>query len=225
MDGIVSVRPRMHFTEKIVWLLFLTALATLEIRVITQSDQENTQDKVWLAGKLKTIQDSFHAARDGKEQLDSVPAGTGSPNVAWGCCNTAPYRYSKLPEEQPTQTGKRFVDEEKLGLALADKETSSATVINDGTNEAGNLANQIVIGLWVGKCVAEGNFIKTGAPSYFPDPLTLEVSSVRTSAEDHSVEEAKALKAALTEQGVVAVLQYTQQAFPPNFMRVKIAGQ
>jgi hypothetical protein len=73
--------------------------------------------------------------------------------------------------------------------------------------------------------VAGGNNIKIGDPAFFPDSLTVEVSTKPTSTDDHSIAEAKALVSALARQRVTAILRYTDQAFPPNFMRIKVAGQ
>lgn len=70
-----------------------------------------------------------------------------------------------------------------------------------------------------------GDNIKIGDPQFFPDSLTIEVSATAASPEDHSREEAQNLLAALKKQGVTATLRFTTLAFPPNFMRIKIAGQ
>jgi hypothetical protein len=48
--------------------------------------------------------------------------------------------------------------------------------------------------------VVGGNNIKIGDPAFFPDSLTVEVSSVAASPEDHSVAEAKSLVTALKKQ-------------------------
>jgi hypothetical protein len=102
---------------------------------------------------------------------------------------------------------------------------SAATIINDGTNEAGNFAKQLEIGLHMAGWQVGGDNIKMGDPEFFPDSLTVEISSVPASSEDHSVDEAKNLVAALKNQGVAATQRFTTLKFPPNFMRIKVAGQ
>jgi hypothetical protein len=82
-----------------------------------------------------------------------------------------------------------------------------------------------VEGLRFGGWQAGGDNIKIGDPAFFPDSLTIEISAVPVSSEDHSIEEANALKNALKSLGTDATIRYTTLAFPPNFMRVKVAGR
>lgn len=228
MAGIVSLRPRMHFAEKIAWVLVLTAFAAFEVVAIKNSDAASTTDKKALVISLTAIQKKLDKTLS---QLNVVHDG-----IAEMASNkpylppTRPALRPKPPEKTKPGSnehllGKRFVDAEKLGLSLSNTEPSSASVWNDGTNEAGNFANQLVVGLRDGKWVAGGNNLKMGDPQFFPDHLTLEISSLKASPEDHSIEEAKILQKALAQQGVSAVIRYTQQAFPANFMRVKVSGQ
>jgi hypothetical protein len=209
----------MKFPEKVTWAIILPALALLEFHAINGADSNNLEARKQVNTKLEGIQSTIDTDT---KQLNVVSQG-----IAVMAQNPQPQakpfqRPQVKPQENP---GKRFVSAEKLGLALLGKETSSATVINDGTNEAGNFANQLVIGLRNANWVAGGDNIKIGDPAFFPDSLTMEVSSRPASADDHSVAEAKSLISALAKQGVTATLRYTDQAFPANFMRIKVAGQ
>jgi hypothetical protein len=129
-----------------------------------------------------------------------------------------------LKDPPQIQQGKRFVSAETLGAALRNREPSSATIINDGTNDAGNFAKQLENGLQKSGWQVGGNNVKIGDPHFFPDSLTIEVSSNPASSEDRSIDEAKHLIAALESQGVRASLRFTALKFPPNFMRIKVAG-
>jgi hypothetical protein len=227
--GIVSLRPRMHFAEKIIWVLLLVIFATFEVVAIKKSDTASTKDRIDLNAKMTTILgklditlSQLNVVHDGiaemsKNKTPSLPARVKAPRPE------PPTETKPLPSERPFV--RRFVDAEKLGIYLLGSEPSSASVWNDGTNEAGNLANQLVIGLMNGKWIAGGNNLKMGDPAFFPDSLTLEVSSQKVSSADHSEDEAKTLQRALAQQGVTSVIRYTQQVFPANFMRVKVAGQ
>ena len=122
------------------------------------------------------------------------------------------------------QTNRRVIDAEKLGDVLRAAPPAAATVISDGTVEAGALAQQLVIGLGMGGWQAGGDNVKSGDPNFFPDSdLTIEVSATAASPEDHSVEAAKRLVTDLARQNVVATLRYTTLTFPENFMRIKVA--
>ena len=232
MAGIVSLRPRMHFAEKVAWVLLFAVFTAFEVLVLTKTDIAATAEKKELTGKLESIKSSIdttlsqiNVIKDGVAVMlsNSHSTTTTIPNKTH---HAPPVPKMHEPSQEPQTAGRRFVDAEKLGLYLKSAPpASSASVINDGTNEAGNLANQIVIGLIAGNWVAGGNNIKMGDPAFFPDPLTIEVSNARASANDYSPEEAKTLQGALKNQGVVAKIEYTQQAFPANFMRIKVAGR
>lgn len=214
--GIMSLRPKMKFLEKLAWIIVLVLLTVLEFRAIDKSDTENLNQRRELNTRLEDIKIDLE---NETRQLSVVSEG-----MAAMAQNSRP-ETATHPALPPQSSGKRFVSPEKLGLQLKGGESSSATVINDGTNEAGNFANQLVIGLRNGGWVAGGNNIKIGDPAFFPDSLTIEVSAHPESSKDHSIEEAKALVNALSKQGVKATLRFTEQAFPPNFMRIKVAGE
>lgn len=217
--GVMSLRPKMKFPEKVAWVIILTALAVFEFHAIDASDSDNLAARKELNKSLGKIQEGIERA---SKELNVVSQG-----MAVMAQNSPPQTsVVQRPQVKPPQAlVRRFVSAEKLGLDLQGKEISSATVINDGTNEAGNFANQLVIGLRNANWVAGGNNIKIGDPAFFPDSLTVEVSTKPTSTDDHSIAEAKALVSALARQRVTAILRYTDQAFPPNFMRIKVAGQ
>jgi hypothetical protein len=217
--GVMSLRPNMKFGEKVAWMAILTSLAMLEFRSINVADIENLEARREVNTKLQEV---LKGIETDTKQLNVISIG-----IASMAQKSSPETHSVQRPQENVQQGqsKRFISAEKLGLDLQGKETSSATVINDGTNEAGNLANQLVIGLRDANWVAGGNNIKMGDPAFFPDSLTVEVSSRPASADDRSVAEAKSLVSALAKQSVTATLRYTDQAFPANFMRVKVAGQ
>jgi hypothetical protein len=215
--GIMSLRPQMLFPEKSAWILILIFLSVLEFRAIGENDKNNIREKADLNTKLEGIKGDLQRTLQG---LNVVSIGISSMAQ-----NSHPQVQTEHRTQPQPANGKRFVSAEKLALDLRSKEPSSATVINDGTNEAGNFANQLVIGLRGANWVVGGNNIKVGDPAFFPDSLTVEVSSVAASPEDHSVAEAKSLVTALKKQGIAATLRYTEQAFPSNFMRIKVAGQ
>jgi hypothetical protein len=125
----------------------------------------------------------------------------------------------------PNRQNKRNLNAEDLGAALRGSEHGAATIINDGTVEAGTFAKQLEIGLKMASWPTGGDNVKIGDPNFFPDSLTIEVSSLPASPEDHSTQEAKSLIAALQKQRVDAVLRFTDLRFPPNFLRIKVAGR
>ena len=226
VGGVMSLRPQMRFPEKAAWVLILASLAVFEFRAIDASDAENLKAKTELNNALREMKADLVTD---SQQLNVVAMGISSMSAS-PQYSTKPRQAASAPTVNPThltspQTGRRSISAEELGIDLKGAEHSSATVINDGTNEAGNFANQLVIGLMDAGWVAGGHNIKMGDPGFFPDALTVEVSSVPTSPDDHSVAAAKSLIAALAKQNIEATLRFTQQAFPSNFMRIKVAGQ
>ena len=238
------IKDRISRREKAVWSAVLIFFAVLELRTIhydgIEHDAVVNHDRCVQLDSFQKIADGIKKELDNTGQILDIEKQGRSPSISstdkkalitkWG-------QVSKLqtkavdgavatPENPPQiQQGKRSVDAEALGLALKSGESSAATVINDSTNEAGNFANQLVVGLHFGGWQAGGNNIKIGDPGFFPDSLTVEVSANPASAEDHSIAEAKALITALKKQGVEATLRFTTLQFPPNFMRIKVAGQ
>jgi hypothetical protein len=217
LAALMSLRPKMKDREKAIGIIILGALTVFEFQAIDRNDSENLQARTDLNTKLGEIKSGLELS---SKELNVVAIG-----IASMAQNSRPQAQTDHHAQPQQPTGKRFVSAEKLALDLRSKESSSAAVINDGTNEAGNFANQLVIGLRGANWVVGGNNIKIGDPAFFSDSLTVEVSSVAASPEDHSVAEAKSLVAALKKQGVAATLRYTEQAFPSNFMRIKVAGQ
>jgi hypothetical protein len=124
-----------------------------------------------------------------------------------------------------SQPSKRILSAESLGKALKGKPACSAAVWNDGTSGPANLASQLSIGLQMGGWQLQGGGAKTADPEWFPDDLTVEISSTQASPSDGSRAAADLLIRALKDQGVVAILRFTPQSFPVNFMRIKVAGQ
>lgn len=120
---------------------------------------------------------------------------------------------------------RRIINAQELGLALKDKEPMTAAIWNDGTNEAGTFAQQLVIGLQMAGWQIKGGGQKLADPYFFPDGLTIEISSIPIS-EDYSAKQAKILVEVLKVKfHIDAVLRYTDQKFPPNFMKIKVAGR
>jgi hypothetical protein len=91
--------------------------------------------------------------------------------------------------------------------------------------EAGAFAKQLEIGLRMTGWTVGGDNIKMGDPEFFPDGLTVELSSNVVSPNDKSEMQAKLLIANLGKLGVNATLRFTTLTFPPNFMRIKVAGR
>lgn len=75
------------------------------------------------------------------------------------------------------QTGRRALNAENVGAVLRQEPPAAATIINDGTVEAGSFAKQLEIGLRMGGWDVGGDNIKIGDPEFFPDSLTIEVSA------------------------------------------------
>jgi len=232
--AVMSVHENMRVWEKLIWIALLGLLLVVELKSITKDHKDQ-------ATTFRNIADGIKQTSDKGDQIITLLEEQSRTQVspqerlqalvkAWGKAselNTKAAEGATATPQQPSQiqVSKRFVSAESLGLALRGQEHSSATVVNDGTNEAGNFANQLEIGLQDAGWQVGGNNMKMGDPQFFPDSLTVEVSSNPASAEDHSVDEAKNLIAALKAQGVTATLRYTTLAFPPNFMRIKVAGQ
>jgi hypothetical protein len=57
--GIMSVRPEMHFYEKLAWILVLISFTILEVRAIVKSDQENFANLINQNSKFKETNDSL----------------------------------------------------------------------------------------------------------------------------------------------------------------------
>jgi len=230
--------------EKAIWTIVMFALLWLELRTLYLDRDDHDAEQVYVrCAELQSFQkiaDGIKQELDNTSQILEIERQGRSPHLSpeeernlikkWGQVSrlqTKAVEGAVATSEHPSQIqqGRRTINAEALGAALKSEPTAAATVINDGTNEAGNFANQLVIGLGFGGWQAGGDNIKMGDPAFFPDSLTVEVSSNPASPGDRSSEAAKALVAALKRQGVEVSLRYTTLAFPPNFMRIKVAGQ
>lgn len=238
------IRERIGRGEKALWTFLLLLFAVLELRTIhydaVEREDSDRHDRCVQLRSFQAIADGIKQELSNTTQILELEKQGRAPSISpeqekslirkWGQLSQLHTKAVEgavaSPEHPPQiQQGKRTINAEALGAAIKTQEPAAATVINDGTNEAGNFANQLVIGLRFGGWQAGGDNIKIGDPAFFPDSLTVEVSATPASPADHSVEEAKALIAALKKQGVEATLRFTNLAFPPNFMRIKVAGQ
>lgn len=115
------------------------------------------------------------------------------------------------------------IDVKRLGLALKESEPSSAAIISDTTSAARDFAKHLATGLRMGGWIVGGdNFADR---EFFSDLLAIEISSNPASADDHSFQEAKSLLDILkTKFNVEGTLYQVDLKFPPNFMRIKVAG-
>jgi len=238
--AIMTLREHMGEIEKVVWIALLGALLVIEMRTISKDRTDQTKQIEKIVGGISTNIDlskqnlAISTALLAAVQLSSrqpVPHNDKKPLIAaWGAISQLNSKVvegaTATPSSPPKiQQGKRFVSAEALGLALKEKEHSAATIISDGTNEAGALAKQLEIGLRDAGWQTGGDNIKMGDPAFFPDSLTLEVSASPASTEDRSLEEAEELQQYLERNGIEAVIRKTDLQFPPNFMRIKVAGR
>ncbi|MFI5107967.1 MAG: hypothetical protein ACHP78_03875 [Terriglobales bacterium] len=120
----------------------------------------------------------------------------------------------------------RHVNAEQLGKHLMAFEGVTAAIWNDGTNEPGALAKQIEIGLGMAKWNLQAGGSKGSDAAWFPDSLTIEVSSKTEPSQERAHQAAAALKKVLKSNFQIdSQIRYTDQAFPENFMRIKVASQ
>jgi hypothetical protein len=243
----VSLQEHMSARERAVWIALAGILLVVELRAIRKDRTDQNKEFQTIGEGIKNGLGKSDVLIELSKQNLAISASLVTavellgrqfpPNkdqktiiTAWGAIsqlNTKAVEGATASPQQPSeiQRGKRFVSAEALGISLRSQGPSAATIINDGTNEAGNFAKQLEIGLHMAGWQVGGDNIKMGDPEFFPDSLTVEISSVPASSEDHSVDEAKNLVAALKNQGVAATQRFTTLKFPPNFMRIKVAGQ
>jgi hypothetical protein len=243
----MSIHEHMSAREKTVWIILLGVLLVVELRSINKDRLDQNHEfrnigegirnelgksdaLIDLAKQNLTISTSLAATVQAISRLYSSSKDQKPIIAAWGAVSQLPTKAidgAMATPEYPSrvQQGRRFVSAETLGSSLKDKEPSAATIINDGTNEAGNFAKQLEIGLRNAGWQTGGDNVKMGDPAFFPDSLTIEVSTIPASGEDHSIQEAKNLKAALERQDVEATVRFTDLRFPANFMRIKVAGR
>ncbi|HEV2646819.1 MAG TPA: hypothetical protein VGU46_10690 [Acidobacteriaceae bacterium] len=89
--GIMSVRPKIHPSEKAAWMVFLIAFAVLEVRAIEKSDNQNTTDRV---ATSKSLTEALQGVKRTLEQTQPH-ALFGNPSI-------------DLPPPTPLEEGKRF---------------------------------------------------------------------------------------------------------------------
>jgi len=145
--GIMSVRPQMRPAEKAAWVFVLVAFAVLEVHAINRGDEEN---KTIRDGQNEVFKGIADGVKKSNSQLEISNRNIQVLSIGiLSLLNTKAVQGAVASPAQPSQRqqGQRFVSAEKLDSALKSKESSAATVINDGTNEAGNFSDQLVIGL------------------------------------------------------------------------------
>jgi hypothetical protein len=229
--AIMSLQEGIGRREKVVWVVLLAVLLMVEMRSISKDRDEHNAEFGRIAGGITTLIDK-------SDQLIQLQISSRSPQAPnkealvkeWGNASlfNIPAVKGALPtttEPPQIQRGPRHISAEQLGSYLRGEEAASATIINDGTVEAGSFAKQLQIGLMMAGWTVGGDNVKIGDPDFFPDSLTIEVSADPASPDDNSASEAKSLIDALSKQGIEATLRYTTLAFPPNFMRIKVAGR
>jgi hypothetical protein len=238
--AIMSIRE-MSMPEKVAWLVILILLATAEIRSIIKNEEEQN---VQLATTSRAIQSELNntSALLGLSQIEINilqslsrnpqldPSDIDALAKAWGKASSIKSKAvegASPSQAQPPQIQNttREISAEKLGKQLAMWRPAAATIINDGTNEAGNFAKQLEIGLRMAGWQVGGDNVKMGDPVFFPDSLTLEVSFPAASPDDRSDDAARRLLEALREQEIQATIRFTDLKFPPNFIRIKVRGK
>lgn len=141
----------------------------------------------------------------------------------------SPPKGAKQPHEpKPARTtvAPRHVNAEQLGKKLATFGGVTAAIWNDGTNEPGALAKQIEIGLGMAKWNLQDGGSKMSDAAWFPDSLTIEISSKTEPSQEIAHKAAGALKKVLkSDFQIDSQIRYTDQVFPENFMRIKVASQ
>jgi hypothetical protein len=238
--AIMSIQEHMRLREKLIWITALCALLVIELRAITKDRIEQNRTFQGIADGIKTESAKSDLMLAGQATVllnlqnlrDVKPTAANKQTLAsaWGKVSqfkTKAVDGAVATSSQPGQIehGKRYLSAESLGKALKNRAPSTATIINDGTVEAGSFSKQLEIGLKMAGWQVGGDNVKMGDPDFFPDGLTVEVSSSPVSTEDHSNKEAKAIIKELQAQGITATLRFTTLAFPANFMRIKVAGQ
>jgi hypothetical protein len=226
--------------ERAAWLLVLGLLAYAETRAIVRNAAESEARTTKIVNGVNTSVDL------GKQNLAiantllaAIQIQSRAPNSsdpkplakAWGAISQlkSPSVNGASPSavNPPiVQTGKRAIRAEALATLLkAEHVISAATIINDGTNESGNFAKQLEIGLQMASWAVGGDNVKMGDPAFFPDSLTLEVAANPANGSDNSKLQAKQLQDVLKKQGIDSAIRFTTLQFPPNFMRIKVASQ
>ena len=239
----MSLRPKMKPLERAGWLIVMGLLAYAETRAIVKNATESEARTAQIVSGVNTSVDlGRQNLAIAKTLLATVQIQSRLPNAsspaaakplanAWGAISQlkSPAVNGAIPT--PTspsviQSGKRTISAEALATQLkAEHIVATATVINDGTNESGNFAKQLEIGLQMSSWTVGGDNIKIGDPEFFPDSLTLEVAANPVSVDDNSKNDAKQLQEALKKQGIDSAIRFTTLQFPANFMRIKVASQ
>lgn len=220
-------------------LVIAAAIFSLGLLAVISNNVQKTADKQEAQGERNKLLSALIEVQHTDDQiLNLIQQISRSPTSvtktedlikAWGRVSTlsspAVRGATASPSAPPERRERRTLNAENLALSLRDMARGAATIVNDGTVEAGAFAKQLQIGLEMAGCQVGGDNIKIGDPEFFPDSLTIEISSIPASTEDHSLQEAKNLIAVLEQQHIGATLRFTDLRFPPNFMRIKVAGR
>jgi hypothetical protein len=240
--AIMSLRPKMKPLERAVWILALAALTYGEIRAIRKSAQDSQDKTQRIVNGINTQIDlSTQNIAISRSLLTMVQVLSRNPTSSptpkreltkvWGAVSVLKSKDvngAPATAEQPAQiqSGKRNISPEVLGTSIKEQRiVASATIVNDGTNESGNFAKQLEIGLRMAGWQVGGDNIKIGDPEFFPDSLTIEVAEPPSSIGDLSNQEAKQLQKSLKMQGIEATIRFTTLQFPPNFVRIKVSSR
>jgi hypothetical protein len=201
-------------------------MTTCQIYSVYKSDMSQKEEQ---KKRDELAEKNYDTLEKMLENLSRKPIALSRLTAAWGKISTVAPTIATA--DMSTQNDLVFfqpqlrIDPERLGLDMRRYGSAAATVVNDGTNQAGNFAKQLEIGLRMGGWTVGGDNIKMGDPEFFPDGVTIEVSSTPSARTDHSREHAKELIEELKKQGVVAILRFTDLKFPENFLRIKVAGK
>ena len=113
----------------------------------------------------------------------------------------------------------RNVDAQSLFLSVSDIQGIRGGVVDDGSSDAGRVANQIRDGLVKWGLTNGGT--KMADATYFPSSLTIEVPpDINSPAHQAGIR----IQAELARQKIKAEMQ-NNPAFPTNLVRVKVAAQ
>jgi len=120
----------------------------------------------------------------------------------------------------------RYINSKELALALNGNECGVAAIWNDGTVEPQTFAVDLENGLRIAGWQIVGGGQKLGDAEFFPDSFSIEVSSIHNSNNDHAIEIAENLNKILKLKfNIDSKVHYNKQEFPPNFLKIKVAGR
>jgi len=182
----VSLQEHMSARERAVWIALAGILLVVELRAIRKDRTDQNKEFQTIGEGIKNGLGKSDVLIELSKQNLAISASLVTavellgrqfpPNkdqktiiTAWGAIsqlNTKAVEGATASPQQPSeiQRGKRFVSAEALGISLRSQGPSAATIINDGTNEAGNFAKQLEIGLHMAGWQVGGDNIKMGDP-------------------------------------------------------------